>query len=42
MAYGFDPVVNNDTDTIPDNGATDDPANAGLSNFTEYLTGTNP
>ena len=42
MAYGFDPVVNNDTDTIPDNGATDDPDNDGLSNFTEYLNGTNP
>jgi hypothetical protein len=42
VAYGFDPVVNNDTDTIPDNGATDDPDNDGLSNFTEYLNGTNP
>jgi hypothetical protein len=42
VCHGFDPLVNNDTDSIEGNSATDDPDNDGLSNFDEYLNGTNP
>ena len=42
VCHGFDPLVNNDTDSIEGNSATDDPDNDGLSNFAEYLNGTNP
>ena len=40
--HGFDPLVNNDTDGDPDNDADADPDGDGLTNFDEYLNGTDP